>query len=73
MTTALAWNDYVKEVKPPTPREEWKKLHPGERYPSDKVIADDPTVATLSEDYVEHVVDAKPMSSDYQKYYERCV
>jgi DNA (cytosine-5)-methyltransferase 1 len=73
MTTALAWNDYVKEVKPPTPREEWKKLHPGERYPSDKVIADDPTVATLSEDYVEHVVDAKPMSSDYQKYYMKDV
>ena len=52
MTTALAWNDYVKEVKPPTPREEWKKLHPGERYPSDKVIADDPTVATLSDIYL---------------------
>ena len=36
--------------------------------PDVKIMPDISTPATLSEDYVKHVKDAKPISSDYQKY-----
>ena len=40
----------------------------GIKKPDVKIMPDISTPATLSEDYVKHVKDAKPISADYQKY-----